>query len=85
LGEKRFETKTLEFTILPIGQAWSFRVAIIEDGRGVRKVRVAKGKVRADGSFAQVQKVNFKSRKEAEDVFRAVMKMFDRLEKGGGV
>ena len=75
-----YETTVLDEVDVPIGGLWTYRVRLIEDGQGVKKIRVVKGKIRTDGSVSQVQKINFKTRKEAEEVFRVVLEMFDKYE-----
>jgi len=73
-----YETQVLDEIEIPIGGKWFYKVWLIRDSMGVRKVRVVKGKTRDDGTIAQVQKINFKTFAEADKVFRAVREMFDR-------
>ncbi len=73
-----YETIVLDEVDVPIGGLWTYKVRLIKDGQGVQKIRIVKGKMHSDGSVSQVQKINFKSREEAEKVFKAVLELFDK-------
>ena len=54
----------ISWTAIPVGAGWAIAVGIIEDSKGKRKVRVAKGKFKATGNgefpISQAQKFNMK-------------------------
>lgn len=60
-----------------IGGQWLYRVGYIRDARGVIKLRIAKCKMKADGSLTQVQKLNIKQRERWELIKALVDEAFE--------
>lgn len=65
---------------LPIGGKWSYKVGIIKDASGVRKVRVAKCELKDDGKLSEVQKLNIKRVEEWERIVPVVRKYLEEVD-----
>jgi len=70
----------IESEDMKIGGQWFFRVGIIKDGDGVKKVRMAKCEKKPDGKISEVQKLNFKRRSDFDPLIPLVQRMLDKIE-----
>lgn len=58
--EKDYSSKWIDSETRALGGGWYVQVGIIEDARGDRKVRVARGRANPQGGIVQSQKINLK-------------------------
>ncbi len=66
---------------LPIGGKWTYKIGIIKDDSGVRKVRIAKCEQKPDGKLSEVQKLNIKRIEEWERITPVVRKYLEEVDK----
>ncbi len=59
-NDKEYKTQWIEEEVRHAGGAWYWRVGIVEDDNGRRRVRIAKGPIRPGGKIAQSQHVNLR-------------------------
>ena len=84
MAENDYSTTWVKNPVLiPLGGVWAYAVGIVVDkDGGDAKLRIIKGKRSADkpGGVSQVQRMNFKNRKQWDDVKALVDLTFDQLE-----
>ncbi|RLJ02174.1 MAG: hypothetical protein DRP11_03325 [Candidatus Aenigmatarchaeota archaeon] len=92
-----FRNEWKEYELVKLGGFWAFCVGIVEDNIGIKKVRIAKGKVKGkvlkdkekfeyelkdkNDPITQVNRLNIKSREEWEEIKRLVEKYMKKIEK----
>ncbi len=78
----KFDQKSewLEHEDVKIGGKWFYRVGILKDADGVKKVRLAKCELKDDGKVSEVQKVNFKRRSDFDPLIPVLQRMLDKIE-----
>jgi len=84
--EKDYSSKWIASEMHALGAGWYVQVGIIEDSRGTRKVRVARGRANPQGGIIQSQKINLKPKewpwlREQLDRFIAQMQQDEAAEK----
>jgi hypothetical protein len=94
---KRFASRWEEFDLIPLGGFWAICVGTIVDNLGIRKIRIAKGKIKGrvwkekgeiryelqddKDPITQVNRLNLKSEKEWEQIKRLVEKHLPKLRR----